>query len=172
MPHEPAVNDDQDAPIPRAGTFREHLWVPWWWWPLGLAAAALVAMQFAIGIRSLPTALPFLILAPVPLWLLWRMSRTEIAVTAGADGQAMLHAGKARLPLSVIDRVAAIPPSAKQAAMGRQLDPSAYVVHRPWVGSLVLVVLDDPEDPTPYWLVSTRNPDALVAALQGHRPRD
>nr|WP_225443160.1 DUF3093 domain-containing protein [Lolliginicoccus lacisalsi] len=148
------------------------MWVPWWWWPLGVAAAALVAMQFAIGIRSLPPVLPFLILAPVPLWLLWRMSRTEVAVVAGADGEAMLHAGKARLPVSVIDRVAAIPPSAKQAAMGRQLDPSAYVVHRAWISALVLVVLDDPEDPTPYWLVSTRNPDALVAALEGHRSHE
>ena len=27
------------------------------------------------------------------------------------------------------------------------------------------VVLDDPLDPTPYWLISTRDPEALAAAL-------
>jgi hypothetical protein len=31
---------------------------------------------------------------------------------------------------------------------------------------MVLVVLDDPEDPTPYWLVSCRRPDRVLAALR------
>jgi hypothetical protein len=30
---------------------------------------------------------------------------------------------------------------------------------------MVLLVLDDPEDPTPYWLVSTRHPDRVLSAL-------
>jgi hypothetical protein len=30
---------------------------------------------------------------------------------------------------------------------------------------MALVVLDDPDDPTPYWLVSARHPDRLLAAL-------
>jgi hypothetical protein len=30
---------------------------------------------------------------------------------------------------------------------------------------MVLLVLDDPDDPTPYWLVSTRRPTAVLAAL-------
>ena len=29
-----------------------------------------------------------------------------------------------------------------------------------------LVVLDDPEDPTPYWLVSSRRPEKVLAALR------
>jgi Protein of unknown function (DUF3093) len=28
-----------------------------------------------------------------------------------------------------------------------------------------LVVLDDPDDPTPYWLVSSRHPGRVLAAL-------
>ncbi|CAM5716058.1 hypothetical protein MAUB1S_00494 [Mycolicibacterium aubagnense] len=71
------------------------------------------------------------------------------------------------LPTSVISRSAEVPRSAKSAALGRQLDPAVYVVHRAWVGPLILVVLDDPDDPTPYWLVSTRRPDRILAALQG-----
>ena len=31
----------------------------------------------------------------------------------------------------------------------------------------VEITLDDPEDPVPYWLVSTRRPQQLAAALQG-----
>ncbi|MBD0322363.1 MAG: DUF3093 domain-containing protein, partial [Aldersonia sp.] len=76
-----------------------------------------------------------------------------------------LLVGRAHLPVDVIARTAAVPPSAKSAALGRQLDPAAYVQHRAWVKQMVLVVLDDPDDPTPYWLVSTRHPDRLLAAL-------
>ncbi|HYZ67830.1 MAG TPA: DUF3093 domain-containing protein, partial [Mycobacterium sp.] len=70
-------------------------------------------------------------------------------------------------PVSVISRSAEVPKSAKSAALGRQLDPAAYVVHRAWVGPMVLLVLDDPDDPTPYWLVSCRRPERVLAALRG-----
>lgn len=30
---------------------------------------------------------------------------------------------------------------------------------------MVLLVLDDPDDPTPYWLVSARHPEKLITAL-------
>ncbi|MGI9207623.1 MAG: DUF3093 family protein, partial [Rhodococcus sp. (in: high G+C Gram-positive bacteria)] len=35
----------------------------------------------------------------------------------------------------------------------------------PWVGTMAMVVLDDPDDPTPYWLISTRRPAELLEAL-------
>ena len=31
---------------------------------------------------------------------------------------------------------------------------------------MVLLVLDDPDDPTPYWLVSSRHPDRVLDALR------
>ncbi|MGB8795872.1 MAG: DUF3093 family protein, partial [Mycobacterium sp.] len=48
----------------------------------------------------------------------------------------------------------------------RQLDPAAYVVHRGWVGPMVLLVLNDVDDPTPYWLVSCRHPERVLSALR------
>jgi hypothetical protein len=30
---------------------------------------------------------------------------------------------------------------------------------------MVLLVLDDPDDPTPYWLISARRPDKVLAAI-------
>ena len=77
-----------------------------------------------------------------------------------------LWVGAAHLPVSVISRSAEVPSSAKSAALGRQLDPAAYVVHRAWVGPDGALVLDDPDDPTPYWLVSCRHPDRVLAALR------
>jgi hypothetical protein len=96
--------------------------------------------------------------------LLW-LGRIEVqVVSTGSDVE--LWAGQAHLPASVISRSAAVPRSAKSSALGRQLDPAAFVLHRNWVGPMVLVVLDDPDDPTPYWMVSCRHPERVLAALQ------
>jgi len=145
--------------------YRERLWVPWWWWPLGLGVAALLATETNMGIENIPRWLPFGVLAAVAVGVLLWLSRTEVAVTGAGEGVELL-AGAAHLPASVVARSAAVARTAKSAALGRQLDPAAFVMHRPWVGPMVLVVLDDPEDPTPYWLISTRRPERVLAALR------
>lgn len=81
----------------------------------------------------------------------------------GPDAETELWVGSRNILTGVISRSARVLRSAKSAALGRQLDPAAYVVHRAWVGPLILVVLDDPDDP-PYWLVSTRHPDRSSSA--------
>lgn len=145
--------------------YRERLWVPWWWTLPGFGLAALIAAEVNMGVRTLPDWLPYVVLTAVAAGVLLWLSRTEVRVVHnGSDVE--LWAGEAHLPTSVVTRSAVIPQTAKSAAMGRQLDPAAYVVHRGWVGPLVLVVLDDPDDPTPYWLVSCRHPDRLLAALR------
>lgn len=144
--------------------YRERLWVPWWWWPPGLGLAALIAVEIDMGVPAIPGWLPFALLLPVAgVVLLW-LGRMEVRVVSGPQGTE-LWAGAAHLPAEVIARSAEVPRSAKSAALGRQLDPAAYVVHRAWIGPMVLVVLDDPDDPTPYWLVSCRHPDKVLAAL-------
>ncbi|MGX9791074.1 DUF3093 domain-containing protein [Mycobacterium sp. MMS18-G62] len=146
--------------------YRERLSVPWWWWPPGLGLAALIALEVNQGVQALPNWLPFAVLLPVAAVVLLWFGKTEVSVTAGAD-ETELRVGAAHLPASVISRLAAVPRSAKSAALGRQLDPAAYVVHRAWVGPMVLLVLNDPDDPTPYWLISCRHPDRVLAALRG-----
>lgn len=44
----------------------------------------------------------------------------------------------------------------------------AVVQHRTWVKQMVIVVLEDPDDPTLYGLVSTKLPDNLLAILVAH----
>jgi Protein of unknown function (DUF3093) len=145
--------------------YRERLWVPWWWWPPGLGLAALIALEVNQGVPTLPNWLPFAVLLPVAATVLLWFGKTEVRVVGGS-GVTELWVGEAHLPVSVISRSAEVPRSAKSAALGRQLDPAAYVVHRAWVGPMALLVLDDPDDPTPYWLVSCRHPDRLLAALR------
>ena len=145
--------------------YREQLWVPWWWWPLGFFGMGLLAYEVRLGLRTLPPWLPFAAMFAVTAAALLWLGRVRVQVSTG-DGGTELWAGEAHLPASVIARAAEVPRSAKSAALGRQLDPAACGVHRGWVGPMVLLVLDDPDDPTPYWLVSCRHPERLLAALQ------
>jgi hypothetical protein len=59
----------------------------------------------------------------------------------------------------------------KRLLMGTGADPLAFVVQRPWISGAVQVLLDDPADPTPYWVVSSRDPLGLAASLTAARDR-
>lgn len=150
---------------PPSVRYRERLWAPWWWWPLGFGLAALIALDVNRGVPSLPTWLPFVALFAVATGALLWLGRIEVQVTADG-GRTELWAGDAHLPTTAIGRYAEIPSTAKSAALGRQLDPAAFVMHRAWVGPMVLVVVNDPDDPTPYWLVSSRHPERVLSALR------
>ncbi len=154
---------------PHSVRYRERLWVPWWWWPLAFALAALIAFEVNMGVAALPGWLPYATLFTVAAATLLWLGRVEIRVTGPSPKSRCgveLWAGQAHLPVTVIARSAEIPRSAKSAALGRQLDPAAYVLHRAWIGPMVLLVLDDPDDPTPYWLVSCRHPERVLSALR------
>lgn len=125
----------------------------------------LMAYEVRLGLRSLAYWVPFAAFFAVTVAALLWLGRIQVRVTE-SDGAAELWVGEAHLPANVIARSAEVPRSAKSTALGRQLDPAAYVVHRGWVGPMLLLVLDDPDDPTPYWLVSCRNPQRVLAALQ------
>ena len=57
------------------------------------------------------------------------------------------------------------------AERGPRLDARAYLVIRGWVRDVVRVPIEDPQDPTPYWLLSSRRPNDIVAAIRGSRRR-
>lgn len=160
------VSDTRVAP--HSVRYRERLWVPWWWWPPAFGLAALIAFEVNLGVPAIPNWVPYATLFAVAAGALLWLGRVEIKVTAGPEvsGGVQIWAAEAHLPVTAITRSAEVAPSAKFAALGRQLDPAAYVVHRAWVGPMVLLVLDDPDDPTPYWLVSCRHPDRVLSALR------
>lgn len=147
----------------------ETLRVPLWWWIALIAVTAVVvALCVMIGARWWMWVL--VVVIPVLFaWLFVTVSREKIEVESDGQGGGTLYAGNARLPFDAISRTAVVPATAKQAAMGRQLDPEAFVVHRGYIRTMVIVVLDDPMDPTPYWLISTRDPEGLAAALPDNR---
>ena len=149
--------------------YSERLWVPIWWWAAGAGIAVLLAAEIHMGAPGIRAWLPYVVLLPLIGWALFAFSRLRVEVVApSGTADVELHVGKAHLPLAVAAKAAVVPATAKSAALGRQLDPLAFVQHRTWVKQMVIVVLDDADDPTPYWLVSTKRPEALLAVLTEH----
>ncbi|MET8425622.1 DUF3093 domain-containing protein [Nocardia sp. NPDC004860] len=145
--------------------YTERLWVPLWWWPVALVVTGLLAAEIHMGAPGVRAWLPYVLLFPVPVWVLLWFSRHRVEVALDDAGVPELRTDRAHLPATFVKRAAPVPTSAKSAALGRQLDPAAFVQHRAWIGPMVLLVLDDPDDPTPYWLVSTRRPERIITAL-------
>jgi hypothetical protein len=66
-----------------------------------------------------------------------------------------------------------MPLDAAQAGVlrGPKADPAAHLLLRPYLKKAVYIGLADPADGVPYWLVATRRPTELAAALTAsHAP--
>jgi hypothetical protein len=144
-------------------TYRERLYVTWYWWPLPLAAAGLLAAEVHLGYPGVRAWLPYVLLLPLTALLLWRAGSATVRVQ---DGE--LWVGKAHLPLRFVGEVQVVSAKEKRRVLGPHLDPAAFLLHRGWIGPVVRLRQTDPEDPTPYWVFSTRHPDRLVEALRSN----
>lgn len=80
-----------------------------------------------------------------------------------------LRAGRAWLPIAVVGRAEAITGDDAVAARGTRLDARAWLLLRGWVPDVVRVENTDVADPAPYWVLSSRRPAELVAALDAAR---
>jgi len=147
-----------------APAYAERLGVPWGAWLLVPTTVALLAAEIWLGGTGLRAWLPFALLLPATVAVMLWLGRIRVAVTP-----AELQVDDARLPVGVIADVIALDAAGKREALGVGAHPLAFVVQRPWIPGAVQVVLDDPADPTPFWVVSTRHPVELATALL--RPR-
>jgi hypothetical protein len=141
--------------------YRERLAVAWWVWPAAVAASALLAAELGIGAYALRTPVTYVIAAMLAMAGVWALSRIRIAV----DDEE-LRVDDARIPRSFIDKVTVLDASSRRDLLGQDADPLAFVIQRPWIPGGVRIDLVDPDDPTPYWFVSSRHPDDLAAALR------
>jgi hypothetical protein len=142
----------------------ERLAVPWWLWAAGLALAGMFAAELHLGASGPRGWLPYAVLLPLAAAGLWLLGRLRVAVT---DGELLVD--DARLPVRYVAGVTVLGPAEKRLLLGQAAHPYAFVVQRPWVPGAVQVHLDDPADPTPYWVVSSRRPAALAAAVLAER---
>lgn len=107
--------------------------------PLALPVAAFLTLGFV--------ALIFLS-APIVL-----VSETE------------LSARGATIQRDLLGEITVVPKSQQFNELGPKLNARAWLSIQGSVKGMVKVEINDPSDPTPYWLISTRNPEKLKKVL-------
>ncbi|HET8896169.1 MAG TPA: DUF3093 domain-containing protein [Protaetiibacter sp.] len=139
-------------------TYRERLWpAPW----IFLATALVIPASLLV----------FLPISTLAGWLVAIALYGAIVATLlistptiEVDGDE-LRAGRARLPLSAVGAVRAARGADAVHERGVGLHADAWLLIRGWIPDVVRVELDDPADPTPYWIISSRRADQLAAAV-------
>lgn len=129
-------------------------------WLVAAGVVGLLAAEIWMGSAGIRAWLPFAVLLPLTALGLWWLGRIRIVVAGGE-----LRVDDARLPLRFVADAIPLDVEGRREALGVGADPLAFVVQRPWVAGAVQVVLDDPADSTPFWVVSSREPSRLAEAV-------
>jgi hypothetical protein len=145
--------------------YHERLRVPVSWWVLGLLSAFMLGAGFLAGFDWEPALVVYgVITVPLTVFLIcWGWLRIE--VSRGA-----LRVGKSTLPLAQAGQVTVLDTDQTRALRGPRADPAAFLLARPYLPRAVYVAVDDPAGVIPYWLIATRQPAELAAAIEAARP--
>ena len=141
--------------------------MPLWWFLPAVGVAVLLGAEVHLGYPGVRSWIGYAVTVPLFVAALVWLGRARVQVS---DDE--LRVGSAVLPLRYIGRVDVVRKEDKQAALGPELDPAAYLLHRAWIGPVVRVEVTDPDDSTPYWVFSVRDTDGLLAALGVEAPRE
>jgi hypothetical protein len=141
-------------------TYDERLVPPPWVWLAVLSVALVCAAAVHSGNPGWRSVVPYAVLLPAAAGLLLAGSRGRVHVTDG-----VLHVPGARIPLDQLGGVTPLSREGTRRMRGPLAEPRAFVATRGWLTESVRVQVEDPEDDTPYWLVGTRHPQELAAAL-------
>jgi len=145
--------------------YRERLSPPPTWWVLGVlfalsvfaALAVATGIGWALGVAALCFAVTAALFGSLAL---------TISLTEGE-----LRVGRSRIELCYLAECAALDAVQTRRRAGPEADARAHLVLRPYVPTAVEITLDDPADPVPYWLVSSRRPRQLAEAVEAARSR-
>ncbi|PJJ55337.1 DUF3093 domain-containing protein [Compostimonas suwonensis] len=142
--------------------YRERLWAS----PLFYLALALVIPASLVILA--PISIVAGIITAIVLYGGCVALLISAAPTISIEG-GTLHAGRATIDLSLTGTATGYYGEDATRQRGTELDARAWMLIRGWVQPVVKVPINDPEDPSPYWLLSTRHPKELVAAINGSR---
>ena len=144
---------------PTSGVFAERLWPGPGVWLVTVGLAGMLTLSF-VPVR-LSVAVGVGLVALVAFVALGIVTAPRIEV-----GNGELRAGAAHISLALLGEVQVLDPGMRAHELGPALDARAHVCLRTWIGTAIRVEVTDPLDPTPYWIVSTRRPGALAAAVE------
>lgn len=143
-------------------TFREVLRPTWWMYLIAAFMIPTIILVMAPINFTLGIVLSIVVYALIVI----PMFATSPSITLT---ETELRVGKAHINREFIGAVSAYSGTYAVTARGPELDARAWIFLRGWINPVVRVDITDPNDPTPYWLFSTRRPEELVAALRAGR---
>lgn len=144
--------------------YRERLFVTPLWWVTAMLTMLTFGAIVWTGFNPAITAATFGTLIVITAACLLNWSRATIEVT-GSE----LRAGGRSLSLADVGDVRPLDEAQTRALRGPRADPRAFVLIRPYLRCSVYVGVTGP-GATPYWLLATRRPAELAAAIDRSRP--
>ncbi|MFB6635529.1 DUF3093 domain-containing protein [Streptomyces sp. NPDC004288] len=161
---QPSAPSPAPSPAPSAPPrFDERLKAPGSWWAI-VALLALSGGLIMFPLGTVPTLGGLLVAAVLAGVAVSSYGSARIRVVAGS-----LVAGDARIPVTALGAAEVLDAEEARAWRTHKADPRAFMLMRSYVPGAVRVVVTDPADPTPYVYLSSRDPEALVAALEAER---
>ncbi|MBD8024085.1 DUF3093 domain-containing protein [Microbacterium gallinarum] len=142
-----------------ARDYRERLGPSLWVMVSAAVAGPMVALVFA----PIDTTLALVIGAVVGVAVVALLvAGSPVVAVEGGE----LRAGRAHIPVDLLgDPAVHVGEDARQQR-GAGLDPRSWHVIRGGIDGLVVMPVSDPQDPTPAWVISSRTPDRLAAAVR------
>jgi len=138
--------------------YRERLWpAPWLFFAVALVIPASLLVFLPISDVAGVVVAAVLYASCVLLLLI---ASPAIVIT-----ESELTAGKARIPVALVGAASAHSGDDARQQRGPGLDARAWLLIRGWVDPVVRIPVDDPADPTPYWLISSRHPEKIASVL-------
>ncbi|MGW6691502.1 DUF3093 domain-containing protein [Streptomyces sp. NPDC054961] len=138
----------------------ERLTAPRSWW--GIAAlAGLACALMLLPLGTMPLLAGLIGGTALTGLLVSSYGSQRVRVVGGA-----LAAGDARIPVAALGDPEVLDPEETRAWRTHKADTRAFMLMRSYVPTAVRVEVTDPADPTPYVYVSTREPQALAAAIR------
>ena len=154
--------------------YREQLRVPLAWWLLAVPTVLILGATLYAGLAEPWPVIVMLGLAAGCAAFLISLSLATVEIRDG-----MLRAGKAVLPLSAVSEVVSLDEKQTTRLRGPRADPAAHLYSRPYLKESVYLAVaasHPAAGSAPYWLIGTRHPAELVAAVErcrvqaGHEP--
>jgi hypothetical protein len=154
-------NGGSDAPF-----FRERLYVPLRWWVIATLGVAVGGAEVFAGFHWKVALIVYAVLGVPTAALL--LATGHVTVTVDAAG---LHARGATLPVDQMLEMQRLDHDKTKHQLGPGGDRTAHLVARGYVRESVAIRTTE-DSGVPYWLVSSRKPEDLIAALTaaGLRP--
>lgn len=140
-------------------TYRERLLPKWWAFVFIASLIAMLSVAYGAAIS-----------APVGWIMFFALSAlTGIGMITSSpviEVSDVLAVDQARLPLAFVGQVDVLNSTRTREVRNQRSEALNFVLVKTWAASeSVLVQVTDPDDPHPAWLVSSRHPHQLTAAI-------